>query len=230
MHPTLRNALVAFAITAFIFGTGFWTASVINQLRINDIEDIQERIALDTLSVETQFELLGELACADVAENSVLSGELNSLADRLAYTEGTLGKNNAEVIRLKRQYSLLEIKDYLLMQKVSAKCGLKPVFILYFYSNAGDCPGCEAAGNVLSYLRETYTNLRVYSFDYQLDLGALKTLITINKVKPDLPAMIVDGKLHYGLTDLESIEKILPLEKLATSTPSDGTREPLKKP
>lgn len=225
MHPALRNAALALGITALIFGTGFWTASIVNQLRLNDIEDIQERIALDTLSVETQFELLGELACADVAENSVLSGELNSLADRLAYTEGTLGKNNTEVIRLKRQYSLLEIKDYLLMQKVAAKCGLKPVFVLYFYSNAGDCPGCEAAGNVLSYLRETYTNLRVYSFDYQLDLGALKTLIAVAKVKPELPALVVDGKTYYGLTDLGAIEKVLPLEKLATST-SDGTPEP----
>ena len=220
MHPALRNALLALVITVFIFGTGFWTASTINALRVNEIQSIEDRIALDTLSLETQFELMGGLACADVAENSMLSSELNPLADRLDYTERTLGAKNDEVLRLKRQYSLLEIKDYLLMQQIAKKCGLEPVFVLYFYSNAGNCSGCEAAGNVLSYLRETYKNLRVYSFDYQLDLGALKTLITVNKVKPNLPALVVDGKVHYGLTDLEAIEAILPLDKLATTTTS----------
>ncbi len=218
MTPTLRNALIALVITAAIFATGFWTANKVNDLRIDQIQDIEQNIAIDTLSLETQFDLLGQLACTDVAENSVLSTELNPLADRLDYTEGRLGAGNAQVLSLKRQYSLLEIKDYLLMQQVAKKCGLKPVFVLYFYSNAGDCSNCEAAGNVLTYLRQTYQGLRVYSFDYNLDLGALKTLIAINKIQPDLPAFVVNGEAHYDVSDLASIEKILPLDKLATST------------
>ncbi|MEK9176976.1 MAG: hypothetical protein AAB923_01650 [Patescibacteria group bacterium] len=218
MHPNLRNALFALVITGGIFAVGFWTANTVNDLRVNEIRNTQERIAIDTLSLETQFDLMGQLACDDIAENSVLSNELNPLAERLAYTEATLGAANREVVSLKRQYSLLEIKDYLLMKEVTKKCGLKPVFILYFYSNAGDCDQCDTVGNVLTYLRGKYAGLRIYSFDYHLDLGALKTLIAVTKIQPDLPVLVIDGKPVYGLTDLESIEKALPLEKLATTT------------
>ncbi len=218
MNPTFRNASLALLITALIFGTGFWVSTTINDLRVEEIRDIQDQIAIDTLSLETQFDLLGQLACTDISENSVLSSELNALADRLAYTEGQLGADNSEVMSLKRQYSLLEIKDYLLMQEVSEKCGLKPIFVLYFYSNEDDCKECERVGNVLTYLRETYSELRVYSFDYHLELGALKTLISVNKIEPKLPAFVINGKTYYGLTDLESLEKILPLESLSTTT------------
>jgi predicted Zn-dependent protease with MMP-like domain len=224
MHPTLRNALFALVITGGIFATGFWTANTVNNLRINDIKETEERIAIDTLSLETQFDLMGQLACSDIAENSVLSSELNPLAERLAYAEETLGASNPQVISLKRQYSLLEIKDYLLMKEVTKKCGLKPVFVLYFYSNAGDCARCSAVGNILTYLRGKYAGLRVYSFDYHLDLGALKTLIAVTKIKPDLPILVIDGTPFYGLNDLASIEKSLPIEKLATSTAKTAPR------
>ena len=205
-------------ITAVIFGTGFWTSNAVNNLRVNDIRDIESRIAIDTLSLETQFDLLSKLSCQDIAENSVLSTELNKLGERLDYTETQLGVKNDQVIQLKRQYSLLEIKDYLLMQEVAGKCGLKPIFVLYFYSNQGDCDKCNSAGHVLTYLRQTYSQLRVYSFDYNLPLGALETLIQTNKIKKELPAFVINGKAFYGLSDLESIEKALPLDKLATST------------
>jgi len=218
MNSSIRNALIALVITTLIFGTGFWTAQTYNNLRLKEVRAIQDNIAIDILSLETQFELLGQLSCTNISENSVLSSELNALALRLSYTENQLGSENAEVLNLKKQYSLLQIKDYLLMQQVAKKCNLSPVFVLYFYSNEGDCATCEQAGNVLTYLRETYKELRVYSFDYRLDLGALKTLITVNKINQDLPVFVIDGKVNYGLSDLESIENVLPLEKLATTT------------
>ncbi len=220
MNPTARNALLAFVISAAIFATGFWASSSINQLRLDEIQNIEQQIAIDTLSVETQFDLLSQLSCENVNEGREFPTELNALTERLDYTEAQLGSENAQVIQLKRQYSLLEIKDYLLMQEVAQKCNLKPVGVLYFYSNQGDCPLCGAAGHVLTYLRETYPQLRVYSFDYNLDVGALKTLITIYKIQNTLPAFVVNGKTTYGAADRASIEKILPMDRLATSTAS----------
>jgi hypothetical protein len=224
MHPTLRNALLAFFIAAAIFGTGFWASSTINTLRISELREIEQRIAIDTLSLETQFDLLGNLACAELSENSVLSSELNNLAEKLDFTESRLGSDNEEVVLLKKQYSLLQIKDYLLMRQVSEKCNLKPVFVLYFYSNvAGDCENCDSAGHVLTYLRETYPQLRVYSFDYNLDLGALETLIAINKIDPIFPAFVVQGKTYYNLSDQESIMSTLPESMLLTATSTEAT-------
>jgi hypothetical protein len=108
------------------------------------------------------------------------------------------------------------------MQEISRKCGEKPVFVLYFYSNEGDCEDCSRAGEVLTYLREVYPGLRVYSFDYHLELSALQTLINIRKVRSDrLPAFIINNRASiYGFKNLEEMETLIPeLATLATSTP-----------
>ena len=158
----------------------------------------------------------------------MLSKELRPLAERLSYLETQSGVDENELLRLKRYYSLLQIKDLLLMKKVSGKCHLKPVFILYFYSNKGDCKDCENQGYVLTALSETYPQLRIYSFDYNLDLSALQTLLTINDVDNKLPALSINGKVYHGFRSIEEIEKILPqlstLDKVATSTQKKVSR------
>lgn len=214
-----KKYLLVLIITSLIFFTALFISDKVNEERFAELQDIENRIATDIVSLETQFDLLEELSCKEINENSVLSSELDALAERLAYTEAQVGDDNLEVIRLKRSYTLLQIKDYILMKKVAEKCKLDPVFIFYFYSNAGDCPDCTREGHVLTYLRQQYPGLRVYSFDYNLDLSALKTLITINKVKPTFPALVINEKALYGFQDIEVIESVLPLEKLtATST------------
>ncbi len=221
MQPT--KYILAFIITAAIFGTAFYTANRLDARRVADIRATQEAVSIDILSLETQFDLLGSLDCSTIEDNPVLSEELNSLASRLSVAEQNLGSDNAEVISLKKQYSLLEIKDYILMREISEKCTkFKPVYILYFYSNLGDCPDCSKMGDVLTYLRQTYPGLRVYSFDYHLDLSALHTLETLRKIDEakGLPAFAVNNRAPvYGFKNLDDMQKLIPeLKGLATST------------
>lgn len=212
--------ILAFIITATIFVTAFFVTSRLNSARIADIRATQEQISIDLLSSELQFELLGSLDCEAIAQNPILSEELNSLSERLSYAENNLGKHNDDVLRLKKQYSLLQIKDYLLMQQIAKKCSPKPVSILYFYSNEGDCQDCSRAGDVLTYLRQTYPDLRVYSFDYHLDLGALQTLITLRNIDAELPAFVINNReAVYGFKNLDEMRELIPeLETLATSS------------
>lgn len=219
-----QKYLLAFAITAAIFGTAFYLASRFDASRVADIRATQEAVSIDILSLETQFDLLGSLDCQAIADNPVLSDELNSLASRLLVAEQNLGAENPQVVSLKKQYTLLEIKDYLLMREISRSCsGFKPVYILYFYSNLGDCADCGRMGDVLTYVRETYPGLRVYSFDYHLDLSALRTLITLRKIDAakGLPAFSVNNRAPvYGFKTLAEMEELIPeLKTLATSTP-----------
>ncbi len=205
-----KKYALAFLITSAVFATALFISNSLNDRRIQELQNTKDRISIDILSLEIQFDLLQGLSCADITDNSVLSGELATLASRLDFTETQLGADNPEVLRLKQQYSLLQIKDYLLMQKVSEKCSVKPVFVLYFYSNEGDCPDCTREGDVLTYLREQYPQLRVYSFDYNLDLAALKTLRTITKLSGKLPAISINNKVYYGFQGTDDILKILP--------------------
>jgi len=224
MQQNNKRYLIAFVIAAAIFGTALAISTTLNNARLEQIRAIQENIATDILSLETQFELLSELSCRDIRENSVLSEELADVSRRVAYTEEKLGAENAEVLRLKRQYTLLQIKDLLLMKKVSQKCGLEPVFILYFYSNEQDCADCERQGYALTALAEEYPQLRIYSFDYHLDLPALTTLLTINDLNGELPALIIGEKPYYGFKSMEELTAIIPEIETLTAASSTEAR------
>ncbi|MDO8624080.1 MAG: hypothetical protein Q7R54_01875 [bacterium] len=219
MSLTARNALIALGITVLIVGTIAYAIQYLDRQRIAEISAIEDQIAIDTLSLETQFSLLASAPC-ESATSTELIAEFSDLGERLSYTESQLGSNNAQVIQLKKQYTLLEIRDYLATKQLAAACGLKPVTVLYFYSNAGDCTTCDRAGYTLSYLHDTYPALRVYSFDYHLDLGALKTLISIAKVKEEFPAFIVNGTTSYDFISLEDLESRFPKGALSTTTVS----------
>jgi hypothetical protein len=229
-----KKYIFTFIITAAIFFVAFSMSNYSNQKRIQNIESIEDKIALDLLSSETQFNLFKEFSCKGV-DNPVLSSELNSIAEKLAYAEQNLGTANPEVIRLKKYYSVLEVKDYLLMQQMDQKCNQKPLFILYFYSNQGDCIDCIKQGYVLTDLRNEYPELRVYSFDYNLDYSIIKTLRSFFKIENTLPAMVIGDNTHYGFKSREDIEKLIPeLAKLkaehekaqmATSTMATTTKK-----
>ncbi|MGE5540717.1 MAG: hypothetical protein ACM3TU_00305 [Bacillota bacterium] len=219
MPLPLRNALIAFVITAAIIATVVYAINYLDRQRLAELTAIQGQLATDTLSLETQFSLLENAPCEDQQHGTELSREVSELGDRLAAAEERLGSKNAQVIELKKQYTLLEIRDYLLTKQLAATCKTTPTVALYFYSNIpGSCEDCDRAGYALSYLRQTYPALRVYSFDYNLDLGAVKTLVAVEKVDPTFPAFVINGKRSYGFTTLEDFEKQFPKSLFATST------------
>lgn len=224
-----KKYVIALVITSFIFFTAISLSSYFNNKRLVNVRSIEDKISIDILSSETQFSLLAESSCKDV-NTSFLFQELNSLAEKIEYNEKNLG-DGEEIVSLKKYYSLLEIKDYILMKKVRERCGLKSIFILYFYSNADECPECIRQGYVLSMLREKHPELRLYSFDYNLDLSALRALISIYKVPDETPALVIEGKVYSGFQSLEDIGNIFPAlkENTATSTPTASTSGSSKK-
>lgn len=206
-----KKYVFAFVITAIVFFSALLISNVFSKSRIEEIKSIQDKIAMDILSSETQFALLKESSCKSIDHgNTAFSEELGILAARLSYMEEKLGDNNEEVIGLKKYYSLLQIKDYLLVEQIRQKCGVKPITIIYFYSNLDDCEDCKRAGYVLNKLRDEFPELRIYSFDYNLDLSAIKTLKSIHGVMNKLPALIIWNENYYGFKTSEDIEKIIP--------------------
>lgn len=219
MPLVARNALIALGITVILAGTVAYTVNYLNRARVAELSTIEDQLSIDTLSLDTQFSLLESTPCDSVASSTTLTSELTDFGNRLSYAENQLGSDNEQVIRLKERYSLLEIRDYLITKRFATVCGTKPVTVLYFYSNAGDCADCNKAGYALSYLHDTYPSLRVYSFDYNLDLGALKTFVAVTGVKNMLPAFIINDKHYYGFASLADLEKQFPKGALSTTTP-----------
>lgn len=191
--------------------------SILDQKRVVDVKGVQDQISLDLLSSETQFNLLREASCENIGSSTVLSTELNSLAKKLSYLESNdTGKPNPELIYLKKYYSLLEIKDFILMKQINQKCSSKPISILYFYGNKSDCADCEKMSYVLTELREEYPELRIYSFDTHLNLSAIDTLKSVYHIDPTaLPALVYNENTYAGFKSIENMKEIIPaLKKL----------------
>lgn len=200
--------IIALIITVAIFGSVLYISQVATNKRMSEVRSIQDKIAIDLLSSETQFNLLSSAGCTQDG-NSILAPEIGQLGDRLTFMEGQLGIDNPEVIGLKKYYSLLQIKDYMLSKELGEKCNFKPVTLVYFYSN-NDCSDCTKQGYVLTALREKYPLLRVYAFDSDLDLSAIKTLQTVTNVPATVPSMVIGGKVYTGFKSIEDIEKAVP--------------------
>jgi len=200
-----KKYVIVFFITLTLFATASALSNYFGNKKIDQLKLIQDKIAIDILSSETQFSLLSELSCKNISD-SVLSDELGELGQKLEWGQENLG-NSDEVSYLRKYYSLLQIKDYLLTKKISERCGVKSAFILYFYTTAENCSECEKQGLVLSALRDKYEELKVYSFDFSTDLSAVKSMLEIYKIKDTvLPALVVDDETLTGFQDIDSLE------------------------
>lgn len=203
-----KKYVVVFFITVMLFVTASYVSSYFNNKKIGQLQVIQDQISIDILSSETQFSLLSDLSCKSVSD-SFLSEELNEFGAKLEWGEQNLG-NKEEVSYLRKYYSLLQIKDYLLMKKISSRCGIKSAFVLYFYTTAENCTECLKQSLVLSKLKEKYPMLRVYSFDYSTDLSAVKSMLEIYKIEDTkLPAMVVSDDVLTGFNSADELESII---------------------
>ena len=217
-----KKYLIVFFITAGLFVVASYVSNYFSDKKLVQLKDIQDKISIDILSSETQFSLLSDLSCKNVS-GSYLSSELNELGQKLEWGQKNLG-NTSTVSYLKKYYSLLEIQDYLLMKKISVRCGVKSAFILYFYTTAENCTLCEDQSLVLSTLREKYPELRVYSFDFSTDLSAVRAMLNIYKIKDTvLPALVIDDDVLTGFSNIEKIES-----RIKESFKLQGTKNVIK--
>lgn len=213
-----KKYIITFILTSAIFATAFYASTFFSNKRVETVKQIQDNISIDILSSETQFDLLKEVSCANL-DDSILAPEISELGDKLSRAEADRGANDSYIVYLKKYYSLLQIKDYILSKKLTEKCATKkPVFIIYFYSKTGDCSECAKEGYVLTFLKEKYPDLRVYSFDYDLQMSPIDSMKTIYKIPKKLPAIVVEDKLYTGYKSLEDLEKLLP-KRLTVTAP-----------
>src|SRR5438045_1762326 len=96
-----RKYILVLVITAFIFVTAIYVSNYFGNKRIEDLKTIQSQLSIDILSSETEFSLLENASCKDIATTTALSDELSSLADKLNYEESQRGADDSQVIELK---------------------------------------------------------------------------------------------------------------------------------
>lgn len=200
--------LFVFVLTSGIFAASWYLSTYFNQKKLNEIREIQDRVATSISASETDFSLLQELSCQDLGQ-AITTEELNELASKISYSEQNVA-SQSDIETLKTQYSILEVKDFLLKKRISERCRTPFYTILYFYGTEKNCTDCIRQGYVLDSLRTTYPEINIYSFDYDLQLSTIRALKRIYKIGDTLPALVINGKAISGFKTAEEIEKLLP--------------------
>lgn len=219
-----RKYVLVFLITLGIFALVFLFSNYLYNARIGQVKTMEDNINQNILESEIQYALLADAPCdATEGGNPLQIGEINSLAKRLAYLEDQRSTDDPEVIGLKKYYSLLQVKDYLLIRERAKQCDEKPLSIIYFYSNKGDCADCKKMGYVLTSMREDYDKLHIYAFDYNIGLSVIESLKSIYKLENKFPVLIINRKVYYGFKTRSEIEALLPELSAAHATSTKAT-------
>src|SRR6056297_124604 len=203
-----KKYLLVFLATGLVFAVGLYLGQHFEQQEMAKLDAMRADLELDILSSETQFSIL-ETAICENQNNADLTQEQYDIESTLSAMEQRLGDSNFQVQRLKKHYFLLEIKNYLLTKKKIRECDANLIPILYFYKEKKECSQCPQQDFVLDYLKNKYPFLKVYSFDFDTTLGAVKTLKSLHPLKDEVPLLIVDGEPHYGFKKKEDLIEIM---------------------
>lgn len=209
-----KRYIYTFIITLAIFFFSIWLSNGFSNKKVQSLRDLESRINLDILSVETRFSLLQKTSCEHIVNNDNskindigFNEDLNNVALKIKSLENQLGYANDDVISLKKYYSLLQIKDYLLAKEFHDRCKQNTVSILYFYDT--DCVDCAKQSIILDKIISDYPEIRVYYLDKKTDNPALDTLSSIFKVAQS-PTLVINEKTYTGFQDIQKIESYIP--------------------
>lgn len=208
---SFKRYIVVFLITGCIFAFTFWLSNQLSSGKVREVRDLEDQIALNILSTETRYSLLKDSSCDHVGSNNSndigLNNELTDMAHRVKFMASQLGAQNEKVISLKKYYTLLQIKDYLLTKELFNRCGTHIVSILYLYQDG--CEECVKQSIILDDLSNTYPEIRVYWIDKDLQTPALDTLISILNIKKT-PSIVIKNKVYDSLQTTADIESYIP--------------------
>jgi thiol-disulfide isomerase/thioredoxin len=201
-----KNLILALLLTIIVFSIGVWIGNYTVSRKYDNFQIFVSDLRLQTMSMELQYNILAEDPCK-ATDITYLEKELSLLNDRLNYLEQLYGVKDPEIIHLKKYYSLLQIRHWMLFNKAQNECDWDIGLILYFYSNE-KCPGCDTQGSVLTSFRKKYQDeIKVYAFDINIDDPAVTTLIEIYGIS-EAPTIVYNGEVFSGLVDMQKLEEI----------------------
>lgn len=209
--------VVSFVIALLVFAAGVLVGNMLNSKLL---EDLQQRF--DSLRVQTQETELLLLLTQQVpsANESVREGvckiyigqlerfdtETFEFGKKLTLLQSKQGFDDPSVVGTRRDYSSLELRDFLLINEVNSICTEKLNTAIYFYSHS-NCSTCNRQGEELTNLKnENPLKNMIYSFDVDYDIPSINLLKAQYSVS-ELPAVIINGKKLEGFTPLEELRK-----------------------
>jgi hypothetical protein len=199
--------LSVFLITFLLFLVVFLLAQKISSQTSQEFVKYQKEMNNYLLSLNLQTEIAKEHICEiDIFK---LTEDKARLGKELDVLEKNLGSENSVVKEMKSDYTLLSIRQWLLVRRFKKECKSDLNIILFFYSNKKNKEESEAQGYVLDYIyRKYHDKVVIYALEIEQDTPALNTVKDIYGIET-APALVINEKVFKGLLKSWEIEKEL---------------------
>lgn len=202
IRTTLYLAALVITISIFAVGiiVGFQINNTLEGQFTNELQQIQ------TASVNS--ELLALLAtnntqvkqnvCESLLKNyPQIASQTSDLGEKLSLLEEKQGKQNQDVIFLKKQYFALEARDFLLFKRLREECNANYTLVLYFYGDetcTSGIPCRQAIQNAelqLTQLKNANpSKILIYSFDADYAQSSPSVAALKSAYAPAIPIVV----------------------------------------
>jgi thiol-disulfide isomerase/thioredoxin len=206
---SLFKFAAAFAISFTIFIAGFALSNRLSQSRLQDLQNDIDALQSEYSSLEmlTLMDKTSSVSC-DMYEEQILNfaNETDTFGQKLELVASRLPEQNPEVINMKTNYWLMEIRDFFTLKQIETKCDKEYKTILYFFDQA--CEDCSYEGEMLRQVKQEYPEIMIYSFDVSnKNISIVKILSQIYNIKTTPTLIIGDKKIEQEVsrTELNSV-------------------------
>lgn len=206
--PYGKNLVISLILATIVFVGIFYVGYGVSYVKYQNILQSQERIRYDLLSFDVEKSFIGEDCSA--FNPYLFSEEMDNMGKVIGILEDRLGKLNSDVLNQKKTYALLEARHFLYIKEHNLKCNNSIPVIFLFYSNYGAYKEeAERLGFMLSTIKQSSSEVLIYSFDYDLDSSLINLLKEkYNVVKPN--TLVINEKTFLNVfEDVEDIKRIL---------------------
>jgi len=207
----LRRHVAVLAIVSLVFIIGVFIGLRQGLDATAALTQEYDTISMDSAMMDTLYLLEGSGMNASEsceAYSTLLekfSADIAQFNYRMWAMESQLGKSDPELIALKDKFNTLEVRNYLLLQKVDQVCQKNHTAVLYFYSNRNYDPAMDQ-GSLIQQARPG-NNTLVYHFDTDIPNPVVRMLMKHYGVFM-VPSIVVDGKTYSGFQYMDDLEEI----------------------
>jgi hypothetical protein len=204
-----QRLILAFLIATFLFFFGLFLGFLAKGFVAQSSLELEQQIQGDIINLETLYLLEDQFPCNPEILD-ITSERLDYLGELITIMEVKQGKFDPQVLELKKLYTVLEVRHFLLTESRNTQCGSDQNTALFFYSNEEQCEGpVEKTAFVLTFLRNKHENVRVYSFDVNLDSDLIATLKTQYNIQGCSSVVLNKEKINLQVTNADQVEPLL---------------------
>ncbi|MDD5112271.1 MAG: hypothetical protein PHG85_06985 [Candidatus Altiarchaeota archaeon] len=204
----LRHVALAFAISVALFASGVLIGYSFNAVKIDATTRQISDMRSDVENIQLEFMYLDSMgmrhACPVLEQESArLVKKLDSFGEVLTnYEEANdFGSNFRE---LKDTYHFLQLRTWLLQERMKSECDNDIVTLLYFHSK--NCSACMQQGYVITYVKQNLGDrLMVFALDTGWEQPIMEAMMS-DIGYASAPTLVINGK-SYGALDKKELAK-----------------------